>query len=333
MPSPSRVSSPGSPLGEPLPTLVALRALGLGDLLTAVPALRALVRAYPGHRRVLVTPVGLAPLVGLVGGWNRVVDARGLEALPAECHGADLAVNLHGRGPESHRLLLATRPGRMVAFAHPSVPESREMPPWVPDEHEVGRWCRLVAAAGAEANPNDLDLRPPWMGLSPPRPDLTIIHPGGKSPSRRWPAERWGEVAAAERAAGRQVLVTGTAAETRITAEVVGRAGLPPRSDLGGQTTLLRLVQLVSSAGRVLCADTGVGHLATALRVPSVVLFGPSDPAVWGPPPDRWWHRVVRAPDGDMPQLDVSEVLTAVARLPSREAVPVGAAQGQAVIR
>lgn len=189
-----------------------------------------------------------------------------------------------------------------------------------------------MSAADAEANPNDLDLRTPWLGLSPPRRDLTIIHPGGKSVSRRWPAERWAEVAAAERADGRQVLVTGTTAETRITAEVVRRAGLPPRSDLGGQTTLLRLVQLVSSADRVLCADTGVGHLATALRVPSVVLFGPTDPAMWGPPPDRWWHRVVRAPQGDMRQLEVLEVLTAVARLPSRDAVPVGAGVGPAVI-
>src|SRR5262249_6343706 len=44
------------------PTLLVLRALGLGDLLTAVPALCALADAFPAHRRVLAAPRALAPL-------------------------------------------------------------------------------------------------------------------------------------------------------------------------------------------------------------------------------------------------------------------------------
>jgi ADP-heptose:LPS heptosyltransferase len=55
------------------------------------------------------------------------------------------------------------------------------------------------------------------------------------------------------------------------------------------------LARLVAGAGRVACADTGVAHLATALRVPSVVLFGPTPPAEWGPPPERPSHRVLWA--------------------------------------
>jgi ADP-heptose:LPS heptosyltransferase len=53
------------------------------------------------------------------------------------------------------------------------------------------------------------------------------------------------------------------------------------------------LARLVAGAARVGCADTGVAHLATALRVPSVVLFGPTPPAEWGPPPERDRHRVL----------------------------------------
>src|SRR6185312_11039846 len=99
--------------------LVVLRALGLGDLLTAVPALRALAVAFPGHRRFLLAPAWLGPLTDLLdGAVDAVVDTDARTAppaaLPPEASGADIAVNLHGRGPQSHRALLAARPARLV---------------------------------------------------------------------------------------------------------------------------------------------------------------------------------------------------------------------------
>jgi ADP-heptose:LPS heptosyltransferase len=297
------------------PLLVAYRALGLGDLLTGVPALRALAAAFPGHRRVLAAPAALAPLAELSGAVDATVDTAALAPMPPALHGADVAVNLHGSGPESHRVLRAAHPRRLLAFGPP------DGPPWRDDEHEVARWCRLLEAYGIAADPADLRLpAPPW---APPdgAAGTTVIHPGAAFPARRWPPRCWAEVARAELAAGRRVVVTGGATE-RVLAEAVAReAGLPAAAVLAGRTDLRGLAALVSGAGRVACGDTGVAHLATAFGTPSVVLFGPTPPALWGPPPEGP-HRVLwtgrrgdphgAEPDPGLLEIGVAEVVAAL---------------------
>ena len=142
------------------PVLLVLRALGVGDLLTAVPALRALADAFPDHRRMLAAPAALRPLVELSHTVDALVPAGALEHLSLTARPA-VAVNLHGRGPQSHAVVLATRPDRVIAFTHAHVPESRGHPTWRPGEHEVRRWCRLLQEEGVSADPERLDLHVP----------------------------------------------------------------------------------------------------------------------------------------------------------------------------
>jgi ADP-heptose:LPS heptosyltransferase len=273
------------------PRLLAYRALGLGDLLTGVPALRALRRGHPEHLIELATPRALAPLARLSGAVDTVLDVRALEPLPRSAHGADVAVNLHGRGPESHAVLRAAAPRRLMAFAL----DGEAGPRWRPGEHEVVRWCRMLEESGIPADPADLDLpRPPW-----PAPTVavgaTLLHPGAASPARRWPAERWAQVARAELAAGRGVAITGDQGERPLALRIAAAAGVDARRVLAGRTGVAELAAAVAAAARVVCGDTGVAHLATAFGVPSVVLFGPVPPDEWGPPPDRAHHRALWA--------------------------------------
>jgi ADP-heptose:LPS heptosyltransferase len=288
--------------------ILVLRALGVGDLAAAVPALRGLRAAFPREELALAAPAWLTPLVELAGAVDRVVPARDLEPWPLPC-GADIAVNLHGRGPESHRLLLAARPHKLWAFANLDAGHS-DGPRWVEEEHEVQRWCRLLDHYGVFADESDLSLRVP---AHPVRAGLTIIHPGAKSASRRWPPDRYAAVARALSARGHRVVVTGSASERDIAASVVRAAGLSPRAMLAGRTAVGELAGLVAHARLLISGDTGIAHLATAYRTPSVVLFGPVPPSRWGPPPDRPYHRALwhgtRAEPGDAPGPDVHPAL------------------------
>ncbi len=293
------------------PDVLVLRALGLGDLLTGVPALRALRRGLPAHRIVLAAPEVLRPLVALTGAVHAMLPTEGLRRLEWPVRPPAIAVNLHGRGPESHRLLLALAPGPLLAFANPSLPGVGG-PGWDEEEHEVVRWCRLVRSYGVRADPSDLMLRLP---ASPSvAPGAVVVHPGAGDPRRRWPVDRYAAVARHAQQAGERVVVTGSADEAGLAVRVARQAGLRPDAVLAGRLGLGDLAALVSTARLVVAGDTGIAHLATAYCTPSVLLFGPTPPAQWGPPPERRQHIVLWKGPAGLAAIGVAEVVAAVDR-------------------
>ncbi len=301
------------------PPLVILRALGLGDFLTGVPALRGLAAAFPDHRKVLAAPQHLAPLAALSGAVDELVAARLDDPLNSSLDQPPIAVNLHGRGPRSHTALLALRPARMIAFANPDVPATNGFPVWEEEEHEVHRWCRLLHEFSIQADPSALDLEPPALAAPPQAARATVLHPGAKDPGRRWPIDRWVAVAKAVAAGGNSVVVTGSSDERPVAMQIARETGLDDSAVLAGRTDLLELTAVVAEARVLVSNDTGVAHLATALRTPSVVLFGEVSPAQWGPPPDRPIHRAIwkgPRPGAGSPKLlariHVDEVLEAI---------------------
>ncbi len=352
--------------------VVVLRALGLGDLLTGLPAMRALRRALPDVDLLLAAPRWLEPVALLSGAVDAVLDTAPLA--PVRVGRPRLAVNLHGRGPQSTATLRACRPDALWAFDLPRGPRWEPIDGAAgldradgtgrtgrvgaarsdrdPQEREVVRWCRLLAAYGVPCDPEDLALARPGRrgrihrdpagpGAPAHRPgwathhsaasdsvadrDVTVVHPGGAAPARRWPAQRWARVARGLADRGHRVVVTGGAAESALARQVAHGAGLGPAAVLAGATDLLDLCGLVAAARLVVAADTGVGHLATAYGTPSVLVFGPVPPAVWGPPPDRPRHRALwagrrgdpfaPAPGAGLLAVTAADVLTAADEL------------------
>lgn len=284
------------------PAVLVLRALGLGDLLAAVPALHAVRRALPQYETVLAAPAGLAAAVRATGTVDvHLATPDNGRQVPSLDHWPGpppaVAVDLHGNGPLSHDALAALRPGRTLSFASPD-PDHPDPPRWRRDEHERLRWCRFLTAYGIPADPAELRIPPP--AAPSPAPGAVVVHPGADAPARRWPAERYAAVAAALRDAGHRVVVSGGPGEEDLCAEIAGLAGLGPADLLAGTLTFDDLSALVAGAALLISGDTGPAHLAYAHGTRSVTLFGPVAPSLWGPPPDRrhtvLWHP---GPPGD----------------------------------
>jgi ADP-heptose:LPS heptosyltransferase len=310
------------------PAVLILRALGLGDLLTAVPALRGLRSAYPDHRLTIAAPAPLRELAILTGAVDDLLPtaldrtpkaAAQLVRLSWQEPPPAVAVNLHGRGPQSTRVLQELQPTVLLTHAAPGKPGLA----WDSNAHEVRRWCRLLEHYGIAAASSDLTLaRPP---VPSPAPGAIIVHPGCGFTARRWPINRYAAVARRLAGGGLRVVVTGNTVERPLATQLASAAGLPDEAVLAGRTTLSQLASTVAQASLVVCGDTGIAHLATAYGTPSVVLFGPVSPQHWGPPTERPQHIALWAgrtgntfadrPDPGLLRITAAEVIAAAERL------------------
>jgi ADP-heptose:LPS heptosyltransferase len=137
-----------------------------------------------------------------------------------------------------------------------------------------------VAARAGFPPPDDRRLRVREPGASPVTGRYVVLHPGASVPARAWPAHRCAAAVTALAAAGWRVVVTGSPAETALTAEVAGTDG----TDLGGATSFTELAAVLRDAAAVVVGNTGPAHLAAAVGTPVVSLFAPVVPAWrWAP--------------------------------------------------
>ncbi len=114
---------------------------------------------------------------------------------------------------------------------------------------------------------------------------LVAIHAGGGREIKQWDLGRFAEVAVRLAAShGVDLVLTGTA-QDRAAVETV-RQALGPRIDvidLVGRADLVTLAAVLERVDLLVTGDTGPMHLAAALDIPMVAVFGPSDPSRWGP--------------------------------------------------
>lgn len=312
--------------------ILVVKLAGIGDLLTAFPALEALRLRFPeAELSALVTPASSA-LLGGSGLVDRLIvldkylfdEPRGLLRPGAlsdlavfanrlRSHRFDAAVLFHhlqtwpGVAKYASLMLASGAPVRAGLDDGRGLFLSRSVPDrGFGDVHEVDYWLEVVELLGAD-HPSPA-VRLPWgqdegdyagrlwSGLGLGERPVVAIHPGvgSYSPVRRWSSIGFVQVGKALVEDGLVPLVVAGPGEEGIASRVVEGIGSPALL-LKGVPTPRHLAAVLSRCRLFIGSDSGVMHVAAAAGTPVVAVFGPSNHRAWGPyDPSRKMSRVVR---------------------------------------
>ena len=283
--------------------ILVLRGGALGDFLVTLPALGLLRARWPQARIELVGHARAAELArpgGTLDAVHSQHEARwaalyGREPLPAGLHAwlaaFDLVVNYW---PDPDGALAAHFPLRsgqtwVTAAARPAVsPAARH---YCEALHPLGLattdYSTQLAVEKFEIrNPKPETNRPgtsatklETQNAKPRTPNLApiAIHPGSGSPRKNWPVERWVELAGRLRSVAPLLIVGGEA-------DMAAVAALAGYGEVALNLPLPELARRLAACRLFLGHDSGVSHLAAAVGTPCVLLFGPTEPAMWAPP-------------------------------------------------
>ncbi len=153
-------------------------------------------------------------------------------------------------------------------------------------------------------------------------PVLVGLQPGASYAAKQWRLEGFAAVADALAGDGAGIVFLGGPGEEEA-ARACRRAMRAPAVDLTGATTLRETMGVLSHLALFVGNDTGVNHIAAALQVPTVALFGPTSARKWGNTGPK--AAVLAAPGGEIARIEAGEVITAARRLLGRARPAVGA--------
>lgn len=220
----------------------------------------------------------------------------------------DLALQFAGGGINSNRYTVQLGASLTVGHCEAGAVKLDFCLPYAPRRPEVLRFLDLARLVGAKPTSTDIELpisladERELEQLDPPldRQRLAAggyvgVHLGSRSGARCWPSDRFAAVLRALLSEfDLRALLLGESAEApRALAVIQGLGRLGRRVDnLVGKTSLGALIALIAKLTLFLGNDSGPAHMADALNVPSVVVFGSAHPLQWQPI-TQTWHRVV----------------------------------------
>lgn len=288
--------------------ILVLRGGALGDFLVTLPALALLRRRWPAAHLSLVGNATAAALA---------LDSRLLDRVHSQHESRWAALYADAPLPADFAAELATfdlilnfwpDPDHTLArhfhgLSAPIFLTSSALPTVAP---AAAHYCAPLRTLGLTTATVHHALATPAPGAR-----LVAVHAGSGSILKNWPLARWTELCTALTREHRAdlLLITGEADPAAATA-------LAPFGTPAHQRPLGELVSLLAQCRFFLGHDSGISHLAAACGVPCLLLFGPTDPALWAPPAPHV-HVLKRGPALDSISLaDVEAALRL--RLPPR---------------
>lgn len=291
--------------------ILVLRGGALGDFIVTLPTLAALKGRWPEAEIDFVgnrTAAEIALREGLIdrahsqheARWSALYDGA---SLPTELNrwlsGFDLVINYWPNADGALRRHFPCRSDQLFTSAEP-------MPTEAPAAAHYARALKSLGIAMPEPFYR-LKIAEKTKSAKTIAPAAIAIHPGSGSTKKNWPVENWSAVL--KQVATPVFLILGEAEEAHWAA--ARRLAHGQNIRVAQNLSLLELIAELSSCRLFLGHDSGISHLAAACGVPSVLLFGPTEPTLWAPPAA---HVSVLRRGEDLRSIMVDEVLQTVNR-------------------
>jgi predicted lipopolysaccharide heptosyltransferase III len=291
--------------------LLVVKLRYLGDVLLATPVMTQLRRAFPEARITMLVNRGTEDMVAGNRDLNDVLilEKEGIAAQAAFClalrrKGFDCVIDLTD-GDRSAFLTWMTKAPVRIGFNQEHRWRGRAYTsiavPQLNDVHRIERNLSSLRAIGIVPEPGMpvLELSPDdeeagerilaqWRRDDESFP-FVMFQPGARYWFKAWPAERFVELANRLCAATDcRILIGGSPQERELAAAIVSKAD-PRVISLAGQLPVRHYAAVLKRCALYIGNDAGPMHMAAALGTPVLALFGPSNPAEWGPRGSRVW--------------------------------------------
>jgi ADP-heptose:LPS heptosyltransferase len=295
--------------------IAIFRALQLGDMLCIIPTVRALRCAFPMAK---VSLIGLAWQSDFVRRFSNYFDEfiefSGWPGLPERTWDAetslsfvsemqqrkfDLVLQMQGNGILTNSMCLLWKGGLTAGLKKASEAAPGEgifIDSEDDEDHEILRFMKLLAPFGISHAGTSLEFnflqgesdqfRDAAKTLGIRENNYVCIHPGARDPKRRWPVENFASIARALYNEGFKIVITGSTQEVEIMDQLQREAKVPTIHSIreAGEIGLGLLAGFIAHSAMLISNDTGVSHMASALNVPSVIIFSAySSQQRWAP--------------------------------------------------
>ena len=331
--------------------IAIFRALHLGDMLCIIPAVRSIRAAYP-HAEIYL--IGLPWQKDFVRRFSRYfnyyIEFPGWPGLPEQQadiarvfaflneirrYEFDIIFQMQGNGVLTNSLCMLWNGKKVCGLRKRNeyAPYKELFPVSEDGEHEILRFMKLPECMSMPLCGTQLEF--PMMedeiaaaksmlqSAGCPAMSYVCLHPGARDERRRWPVENFATVATHLAAHGYRILLTGSEAEETVLNNLQQRIQAPVLNivERFGHVTAGELAWIIGHARLLVSNDTGVSHIAAALKVPSVIVFSMySDINRWRPL-DADLHKAV--PFDETKNLEhVLQIISAKLHEPKEHVVP-----------